>query len=117
MLDAIRSSALACADARRQRRVPAGPARNDGRGLAALRMASILAVYRLPMEPSGQRLDFLARGGLPWTDAFLLPLMLSPVAVSWMVGKSMMEIRFGPLSTFAKFLGWSTSVPRLSATW
>ena len=40
--------------------------------------------------------------------AFLLPLMLSPVAVSWMVGKSMMEIRFGPLSTFAKFLGWES---------
>ena len=37
---------------------------------------------------------------------FLLPLMLSPVAVSWMVGKSMMEIRFGPLASFARFLGW-----------
>lgn len=39
---------------------------------------------------------------------FLLPLMLSPVAVSWMVGKSMMEIRFGPLANLAKFLGWET---------
>ncbi len=39
---------------------------------------------------------------------FLLPLMLSPVAVSWMVGKSMMEIRFGPLATLARFLGWET---------
>ena len=38
--------------------------------------------------------------------AFLLPLMLSPVAVSWMIGKSMMEVRFGPLARFAKFLGW-----------
>ena len=28
--------------------------------------------------------------------AFLLPFMLSPVAVSWMIGKSMMEYRFGP---------------------
>src|SRR5690606_38512287 len=28
--------------------------------------------------------------------AFLLPFMLSPVAVSWMVGKSLMEYRFGP---------------------
>ena len=27
---------------------------------------------------------------------FLLPFMLSPVAVSWMIGKSMMEYRFGP---------------------
>ena len=40
--------------------------------------------------------------------AFLLPLMLSPVAVSWMVGKSMMEIRFGPLARLARELGWST---------
>ncbi len=37
---------------------------------------------------------------------FLLPLMLSPVAVSWMIGKSMMEVRFGPLANLAKFLGW-----------
>ncbi len=39
---------------------------------------------------------------------FLLPLMLSPVAVSWMVGKSMMEIRFGPLANVGRFLGWET---------
>jgi len=38
--------------------------------------------------------------------AFLLPLMLSPVAVSWMIGKSMMEIRFGPLAKLARALGW-----------
>jgi multiple sugar transport system permease protein len=38
--------------------------------------------------------------------AFLLPLMLSPVAVSWMIGKSMLEIRFGPLSKLARALGW-----------
>ena len=38
--------------------------------------------------------------------AFLLPLMLSPVAVSWMIGKSMMEIRFGPLARLARWLGW-----------
>jgi multiple sugar transport system permease protein len=38
--------------------------------------------------------------------AFLLPFMLSPVAVSWMIGKSLMEYRFGPISTFARFLGW-----------
>ncbi len=37
---------------------------------------------------------------------FLLPLMLSPVAVSWMIGKSMMEIRFGPLANLARLLGW-----------
>lgn len=38
--------------------------------------------------------------------AFLLPLMLSPVAVSWMVGKSMLEGRFGPIARLARWLGW-----------
>jgi multiple sugar transport system permease protein len=38
--------------------------------------------------------------------AFLLPLMLSPVAVSWMIGKSMLEFRFGPISQLARALGW-----------
>jgi multiple sugar transport system permease protein len=37
--------------------------------------------------------------------AFLLPLMLSPVAVSWMIGKSIMEYRFGPAATLARHLG------------
>ncbi len=38
--------------------------------------------------------------------AFLLPFMLSPVAVSWMIGKSLMENRFGPVANFARFIGW-----------
>ena len=38
--------------------------------------------------------------------SFLLPFMLSPVAVSWMIGKSMMETRFGPLANLMKHLGW-----------
>ncbi len=38
--------------------------------------------------------------------AFLLPLMLSPVAVSWMIGKSMFEARFGPIARMARELGW-----------
>ncbi len=38
--------------------------------------------------------------------AFLMPLMLSPVAVSWMVGKSMLEPRFGPLARLARTFGW-----------
>ncbi len=38
--------------------------------------------------------------------AFLMPLMLSPVAVSWMIGKSMLEIRFGPLARLARAIGW-----------
>ncbi len=40
--------------------------------------------------------------------AFLLPFMLSPVAVSWMVGKSLMEYRFGPISMLARQLGWDS---------
>jgi multiple sugar transport system permease protein len=38
--------------------------------------------------------------------SFLLPFMLSPVAVSWMIGKSLLETRFGPIANFARFLGW-----------
>jgi len=38
--------------------------------------------------------------------AFLLPLMLSPIAVSWMIGKSMLEARFGPVARLARALGW-----------
>lgn len=38
--------------------------------------------------------------------AFLIPLMLSPVAVSWMIGRSMLEFRFGPVSNLARALGW-----------
>jgi multiple sugar transport system permease protein len=33
--------------------------------------------------------------------------MLSPVAVSWMIGKSILENRFGPLARLARNLGWS----------
>jgi multiple sugar transport system permease protein len=43
-----------------------------------------------------------------WRVAFLIPLMLSPVAVSWMVGKSMLETRFGPIARFAKSVGWQS---------
>lgn len=38
--------------------------------------------------------------------AFLIPFMLSPVAVSWMIGKSLMEYRFGPAARVARELGW-----------
>ena len=37
--------------------------------------------------------------------AFLLPLMLSPVAVSWMIGKSMLENRFGPIARMLREFG------------
>ncbi len=43
-----------------------------------------------------------------WRVAFLLPLMLSPVAVSWMIGKSMLETRFGPVSRLIRWLGFDT---------
>lgn len=46
------------------------------------------------------------RGRRFFRVAFLLPLMLSPVAVSWMIGKSMLEVRFGPLARLARWLGW-----------
>src|SRR3977135_1332852 len=36
------------------------------------------------------------RGRKFFRVVFLLPLMLSPVAVGWMIGKSLMEHRFGP---------------------
>jgi multiple sugar transport system permease protein len=39
---------------------------------------------------------------------FLMPLMLSPVAVSWMIGKSLMENRFGPAATLARHVGWDS---------
>ena len=39
--------------------------------------------------------------------AFLLPLMLSPVAVGWMIGKSMLVLQpAGPVIRLAKTLGW-----------
>jgi len=38
--------------------------------------------------------------------AFLMPLMLSPVAVSWMIGKSILEPRFGPVARFIRELGF-----------
>jgi multiple sugar transport system permease protein len=43
-----------------------------------------------------------------WRVVFLIPFMLSPVAVSWMIGKSMMEYRFGPVARLARWLGWES---------
>ncbi len=45
---------------------------------------------------------------------FLLPLMLSPVAVSWMIGKSIMEYRFGPVTTLLHHVG--VAAPAFFAT-
>ncbi len=46
------------------------------------------------------------RGRKFFRVAFLLPFMLSPVAVSWMIGKSMLEYRFGPVTNLLRFFGW-----------
>ena len=46
------------------------------------------------------------RGQRFFRIVFLLPFMLSPVAVSWMIGKSIMENRFGPMARLARLLGW-----------
>jgi multiple sugar transport system permease protein len=46
------------------------------------------------------------RGRKFFRVVFLLPMMLSPVAVSWMIGKSLMEYRFGPAASLARYLGW-----------
>ena len=51
-------------------------------------------------------LNAQVRGRKFFRVAFLLPLMLSPVAVSWMIGKSMLEVRFGPLANLGRLLGW-----------
>ena len=48
--------------------------------------------------------------------AFLLPFMLSPVAVSWMIGKSMLEYRFGPVTNLLRWLGWD-SPSLLTSPW
>jgi multiple sugar transport system permease protein len=46
------------------------------------------------------------RGRRFFRVSFLMPFMLSPVAVSWMVGKSLMETRFGPIANLMRWLGW-----------
>lgn len=41
-----------------------------------------------------------------WRVVFLIPFMLSPVAVSWMIGKSVMEYRYGPVARLMRLIGW-----------
>jgi multiple sugar transport system permease protein len=48
------------------------------------------------------------RGRKFFRVAFLLPLMLSPVAVSWLVGKSMLEPRFGPIARAIRYFTGET---------
>ena len=42
--------------------------------------------------------------------SFLLPFMLSPVAVSWMIGKSLMAPEYGPMVALMKNFGWASPV-------
>ncbi|WP_244490520.1 carbohydrate ABC transporter permease [Rhizobium sp. Root708] len=51
-------------------------------------------------------LNLEIRGRKFFRVAFLLPFMLSPVAVSWMIGKSIMDFRSGPLTAVMRALGW-----------
>ena len=46
-----------------------------------------------------------------WRVVFLIPFMLSPVAVSWMIGKSMMEYRYGPVARLMRDGSAGTSPP------
>jgi multiple sugar transport system permease protein len=67
--------------------------------------ASVLGEYAIAFGLA-LLLNAEIRGRKFFRVAFLLPMMLSPVAVSWMIGKSLMEYRFGPAATLARFLGW-----------
>lgn len=66
-------------------------------------VATVLVQYAIAFELA-LLLNAEIRARKFFRVAFLLPFMLSPVAVSWMVGKSIMENRFGPLAAFARSL-------------
>lgn len=74
-------------------------------GNMALYSAAILVEYAVAFGLA-LLLASEIRGRRFFRVAFLLPLMLSPVAVSWMIGKSMFEARFGPMARLARWLGW-----------
>ena len=67
--------------------------------------ASVLVEYAIAFGLA-LLLNARIRGRKFFRVVFLLPLMLSPVAVSWMIGKSLMEYRFGPAASLARYLGW-----------
>ena len=74
-------------------------------GNMVLYVAAVLAQYAIAFGLA-LLLNAEIKGRKVFRVIFLLPFMLSPVAVSWMIGKSIMEYRFGPASTLARFLGW-----------
>ncbi len=70
-------------------------------------VAAVLAEYAIAFGLA-LLLNAEIRARKLWRVIFLIPFMLSPVAVSWMIGKSMLETRFGPVARFARELGWET---------
>lgn len=70
-------------------------------------VAAVLAQYAVAFGLA-LLLNGRVRGRKFFRVVFLLPFMLSPVAVSWMIGKSIMEYRFGPLAALARYLGWES---------
>jgi multiple sugar transport system permease protein len=74
-------------------------------GNMALYVAAVLVEYAVAFGLA-LLLNADIRARRFWRVVFLIPFMLSPVAVSWMIGKSMLEVRFGPVADFARFLGW-----------
>ena len=68
-------------------------------------VASVLVQYAIAFGLA-MLLNADIKGRKFFRVAFLLPFMLSPVAVSWMIGKSMLEYRFGPVTNLLRKLGW-----------
>ncbi len=68
--------------------------------------AAILVEYAIAFELA-LALNAEIRARKFFRVAFLLPLMLSPVAVSWMIGKSMLVIQpAGPIIRLLRWFGW-----------
>jgi multiple sugar transport system permease protein len=74
-------------------------------GNMAFYVASVLVQYAIAFGLA-LLLNADIKGRKFFRVSFLLPFMLSPVAVSWMIGKSMLEYRYGPIPRLARALGW-----------
>lgn len=70
-------------------------------------VASVLVQYAIAFGLA-LLLNTDVRGQRFFRVVFLLPFMLSPVAISWMIGKSILEARFGPAAALGRMLGWDT---------
>jgi len=65
----------------------------------------VLASIRSPL--AGTLAQCRDKGAQILPRLFPPALHADPVAVSWMIGKSLMEYRFGPAATLARHLGWT----------